>query len=287
MDCRTFHDRLEDFLDGKLSPDEHRAVEEHLRACADCRELDRLVNVDLNLPAVEPPPGLTEAILRRTSGSPCERSRQMLCDYVGASLGPVDAELVRLHVEGCEDCRKLAAVLLRLSEELPLLAELQPDARFVDDVLSMTLPLGTRLSRWLSGTWKSLAQRPRLAWEGAYVGTIVLLMIFGIPNSPLAGVPKKALDLAKVNPVTELSEPVANLETQVTSGVLTAWQATGGKVAATSREVASDVGQVSSATFENIKTDLGTLWNRITSDTETDEDTGSTKDEDTTQGDRS
>jgi anti-sigma factor RsiW len=69
MKCRYARKRLQPLVDGVLTQADAAAIERHLGACAACHaEFERLRLVDGALsgePAVEPPPGMTEAIVRR------------------------------------------------------------------------------------------------------------------------------------------------------------------------------------------------------------------------------
>jgi predicted anti-sigma-YlaC factor YlaD len=251
MDCRSFLDRLEALLDETLGGDARRAVEEHLRECADCRQLLELARSEPDGAAVEPPADLAGSILERTSGPACNGARDRLCDYVDGALPEIDAELVRLHLDGCESCEGLALALTSLTAELPAMAEIEPDAAFVDDVLARTVPWRKRLARRLEKLsavrelWPRVVNRPRFALEAAYVGTMVVVLIFG-PNLPLAGVPRRAIDLVRARPLVESGEArgrIAEVEDRVVSGTRTLWEATGGEVAASSRTVAADLTQ--------------------------------------------
>lgn len=254
MDCLEFQTRLDDLLEGRLGAPDRREAAEHLRRCVSCRELERAARSEPEAAAVEAPPGLAAAILERTSGRGCARARETLCDWVDRRLGEVDAELVRMHLAGCPDCEGLAGALARLSVDLPAMAEREPDARFVDDVLAATLPARRReragaarpgggLTERLSEAWWRLVERPRLAWEGAYVGTLVFLLLFGAPFSPLAGLPERALELVRSNPVRDLAGPASRIEARVSASVRSAWRASGGRALDASRDLASGVGR--------------------------------------------
>ena len=302
MDCRSLLDRLEALLDETLGGDARRAAEEHLGECADCRQLVELARTEPDGSAVEPPGNLAGSILERTSGSACETARDRLCDFVDGSLSGIDVELVRLHLEGCEPCEGLAQALLGLAGELPTMAEIEPDSAFANDVLARTVPLRRRFARRLEKLtsirelWPRIVRRPRFALEGAYVGTLVVVLIFG-PNLPLAGVPQKAIDMIRARPLVEPNEArdrIARIENRVASGVRDIWDATGGEVAAGSRRVATDLAQryertdetrsdlgrragelvdaardadpgAAATALRGIGSDLGTLWERLAS----------------------
>lgn len=272
VDCAGFLETLEGFLEGKLAGAERRAAERHLDRCPSCREIERLARS--GPPVIDPPADLAGSVLELTSGSPCARAESLLCDYVDGRAEKIDAELIRLHVGSCPDCAALSRVLARMSQELPSLAEIAPDPGFLRDVMRATLPvharLAQRLGRWRDA-WQGLLQRPRIAWEGAYLGTFVLALVFGAPGSPLAAVPQKALELARANPVRELKAPVVEIEARVSVGFQDAWQTTGRKA---------------TGTLERIKSDLGTVWDRFASEEENDEDEASPAERGPAQGDR-
>jgi anti-sigma factor RsiW len=295
MDCRSLLDRLEALLDGTLSDDDLRAAEEHLRACADCRSFVELARTEPDGSALEPPADLAGSILERTSGPACDGARNRLCDYVDGSLAELDAELVRLHLDGCRECEGLARALVSLAAELPAMAEIEPDPAFVGDVLARTVPLRKRFARRLEKLasirelWPRVVNRPRFALEAAYVGTLVLVLIFG-PNLPLAGMHRKAIDLVRVAPRVESGEArmrIAEIEDRIVSGTLSLWAATGGEVATDLAaryektggtrhdlrlraddfvEAARSTDPAAAATaLRGIRSDLGTLWERLAS----------------------
>ena len=236
MDCRSFHDRLEDFIDGRLTTSDRRTADEHQLGCPSCREVVEILMAASAAIPREAPPDLTRAILERTSGSACESSRDLLCDFADQSLAPVDAELVRLHLDDCGECSALTGAIARLTEELPELAELAPDAAFVDDVLARTLPWRHRLRRRfpvLADLGGRMVRRPRFALEAAYVCTVVLMLAVG-PRT-LARVPEW-VGRVKTPSTVEL-EITAEMRNRVASGLGELWNVTAGRAAEVSREV--------------------------------------------------
>jgi hypothetical protein len=176
---------------------------------------------NLDLPAMEAPADLAASVLEKTSGPPCDRAHLLLCDHVDGRLPEIDEELVRLHLAGCGDCDALAAALARLKEDLPALAEFEPDANFVGDVLAATTyslpPLPGFWDR-LADAWKRAVLRPRFALEAAYVGTAALLLLFAAPFSPFRELPSQALAAVRETPrivVAEGVEPVREIGEQV------------------------------------------------------------------------
>jgi predicted anti-sigma-YlaC factor YlaD len=216
MDCRDFEDRLEALLDGALDEHERRCCERHLAACGRCRELAETLAA-----AAPPPDDLLGAVLARTSGPACASAESRLCAWLDGELAGADRELMGAHLESCADCRALAAAMTRLAAELPWLAELRPDPGFVAAVLAATLPVQVRLRRWWAAVWPRWVRRPRFASEAAFIATMVLVLVFATPGSPLEAVPTKALGLAKTNPTVRLEAPLAALEEQFSARVTT------------------------------------------------------------------
>jgi hypothetical protein len=138
-----------------------------------------------------------------------------------------------LHLEHCERCSALHATLLWLDHELPRLAELEPGTLLTRAVLEATAPLRRRrrgplehLRQW----WRRAQTRPRFAWEAAYIGTLVLVLLFGTSISPFRQVPQEALAILRVEPVaaiTGTSRRLIDLHGAVGAVGSRAWDATG------------------------------------------------------------
>lgn len=183
MDCRRFEETLFRRLEGVVDPASRRQMTEHAAGCAACRQLEVLAGGDGELPGIEPPAELLAGVLAHTSGAACELAQQRLCEADDLTRTSDDASL-QLHLRTCGDCTRIAAALALLEQQLPLLAEMRPDAGFVDQVLAATrprVPLFERLDAW----WEDLVQRPRLAFEGAYLGTVAIALVVMMPASPL------------------------------------------------------------------------------------------------------
>jgi putative zinc finger protein len=266
MTCGTFIDRLDDFLEGRLDPEDRQAAEEHLRSCASCRELESLV-AGAGAP-VAPPVDLLGAVLARTSGPACASARTRLCDLVDRLLAPADDELVRMHSTGCHECGRLSAALERLTVDLPSLAELQPVGPFVAGVLARTSRRAIPSAGWtarLAAGWRRLAHRPRIAWEGAYAGSILVLLLFGAPNAPFAGVPGKALDLVRTVQVALPPDAAAEQAPRIRTAVRSRWVGTKTRLQDATRDLTTTVKRRSTAAWEGLKEEVGTVWDRIAS----------------------
>jgi hypothetical protein len=275
LTCRTFIERLDDLLEGRLSPAEHRAAGEHLDSCGACRDLKSLV-AEAGAP-VAPPADLLAAVLARTSGPACGSARARLCDHLDRLLASVDDEMVRMHLDGCVECGGLAAALARLATDLPPLAAREPDAGFVADVLARTsrrATLPARFTARLAAGWRRLAHRPRIAWEGAYAGSIMLVLLFGTPNAPFADVPGKALDVVRT---VQESLPAAAVRAEIPRfrpPLRSRWEETRSGIRDATRDLTTALMRRSTATWGGLKKDLGTAWSRIASEETTHADDG-------------
>lgn len=214
-----------------------------------------------------PPPGFTDAVLRATSGPACGSAEERLCDWVDGLLEADDEELVRLHAGSCAACAALARVILAMREDLPALAEMDPGAAFTREVLAASAPLVARrrpLAARLRERWQGILRRPRFAWEGAYIGSFLLLLLFGTPLSPLSGLPRRALVMLSANPVTGIREPVETAEKSVSSRVEWAWAVTSTGVRSTTRKVAGSVAGGSVNAIARVRGGFEDLWSAVT-----------------------
>jgi hypothetical protein len=266
MNCRIFIERLDDLLEGRLGAADRLAAEAHLESCAGCRDWKSLV-AGAAVPAA-PPADLLAAVLARTSGPACGSARVRLCDHVDRLLAPVDDEILRLHLHGCVECGGLATALARLAMDLPPLAEREPGARFVPDVLALTTrraPLPVRWTTRLAEGWGRLAQRPRIAWEGAYAGAIVLAILFGTPSAPFAGVPGKALDLVRAARVSLPAGAVQEQAPRIRLAVRSRWRETKTEIDGARCLLTGGLKKRSCAAWAGLKQEVGTVWSRIAS----------------------
>ena len=71
-----------------------------------------------------------------------------------------------------------------LSQDMPTLARVEPPVDLLERILSRTLPWHSRLARripyWSDAVLQILI-RPRFALEASFIGTMILLVTFGIP----------------------------------------------------------------------------------------------------------
>ena len=179
MDCSSFEELMFAALDGPLAGPDEEARRMHAAGCTRCGALERLMSTEHPVPAAAAPEDLLESILIATSPA-------------------------------------WARTFARLNRELPGLADVQPDAAFVTDVLAATTgaaareaaaaageaaaaprattvpstseeaasfraPRRVRGTDRLAAAWEALLQRPRLAFEGAYIGALALILLVGTP----------------------------------------------------------------------------------------------------------
>ncbi len=170
MDCPRCEELMFASLDGPLSPADEEARSTHAAGCISCRALEKLMLTDAPALHAVPPADFVESVLIATSPG-------------------------------------WARTFERLDSELTELAMAEPDDDFVADVLAATtgMSLGatstaTSGTTWaamadhLAATWDSLLRRPRLAFEGAYVGALVLVLIVGTPAWSLSISPTKFIN---------------------------------------------------------------------------------------------
>ncbi len=185
MDCSECDLQMEKLRQGRLTPEEHLALESHLSSCPACSGLPGAAGDYPESPEHELPDDLTNAILERTSGPACGCARERLCDFVDGRLESNYVEIMSLHLAHCSECAALAAALAEAQQVLPQMCELDPGAGFTSRVLRETSRLRyappavprSGIRQW----WQRLIQRPRFSWEAAYLGTLLLVTLFGNP----------------------------------------------------------------------------------------------------------
>lgn len=119
---------------------------------------------------------LTQAILARTSGSPCQRLQALACDFVDGLLDEGQGSLLRGHMDQCTACAALVAALANAGELLPTMAEVDPGPWFTQRVMRATVYAPRRPAFDLPTAWVKLMHRPRIALEAAYLGAAAGLM---------------------------------------------------------------------------------------------------------------
>lgn len=225
MNCHEFERLLDRIVEGAAPEQTRRDAARHRGACAACRELEEMARASLDARGA-PGQDLTRAVMSLTSGSACGAAGERLAGLMDGALADAERELVLLHLEDCAACEELAATMRWMSGRLPSLAEIDPRAGFTEAVMRRTARRPTRTGlAALKDRWAALMARPRFTWEAAYVGALVVWLLFGAGFAPFNDVPGRALELARINPILALEDRVqpASLGRQ-------AWEVTGGRV---------------------------------------------------------
>lgn len=229
---------------------------------------------------------LIDSILARTSGSACPAARERLAGSgLDLAADPVGEELLRAHLRRCAECEELSRVLAGLDESLPLLASLDPGEEFTARVVARTSARRRPARAWaarLGRALESLLSRPRLAWEGAYLGVVLLAVVFGLPGSPLRSVPGQFLEQLRQDPTAALRASVGALESRVSEESGAVWQSATGRAS----ELADGMARESEKALRSIREDLGTFWGGLSSEEGEGGDTAPTDDSSPAKGDR-
>jgi len=205
MDCRRFEENLERLLTGELSAEESDRAKAHGTSCARCAHLLDIVHGDPHVHELPNEESFVAALLQKTVGSGCARAEANLCAWIDGELDETETSLVRMHVEHCPGCNAVTAALRTLAADLAGMLEIDPGPAFTRDVLARTRaadhsPAVTLAAR-LRDQWQRFLLRPRAAMELATAGSFVLVLLCGLPFSPLREMPRQALQVAQLNPV--------------------------------------------------------------------------------------
>jgi predicted anti-sigma-YlaC factor YlaD len=175
--CSDLLNRLELLLAGNLSESEQPALKAHIEACENCRNLLEVWNGEQK---TKPVGSLADEVLARTSGGACSRVQSMLCDHVDKVLPENDTALVHVHLGHCTDCAQLAAILEESAAVLPQMATLNPGPFLAKAVIAATRPIHppNRMGLLLSRL-SLIFERPRFSLEAAYVGALLIFLVFG------------------------------------------------------------------------------------------------------------
>lgn len=170
-------------IGGRDQLDEHelRAIEDHLATCQEC--------IDALTAGLNDAPEMVGAVMQRLGMDPCAQASLLLASD-DDDRDQTERDLLRGHVEHCEACTQLEAVLLRLDSELPAMAEIDPGGDFIGEVLTITCgaPAPERpLRDWI----ERISLRPRFALEAAYLLAAVLVLVVGV-HRPIEAVVRKS-----------------------------------------------------------------------------------------------
>jgi Putative zinc-finger len=285
MLCRDFEERLERLVTGGLDAADAARCRTHATECATCGELLELASLGAAPGVVEAPPDLVSGVLERTTGGGCAAAEAALCAWSDGAISGEEGRLLAGHLAHCPPCRGLVAALAGLRRDLPRLAILRPEGRFVDDVLRRTLPVSVQLRRWWRAAWPRWVHRPRFASEAAFIGLLVLLLVFATPGSPLEAVPRHALALAQepVQPREILGPPLKALEEGAVNVAETLRESEEARAVAARYEAAVATGERLRGLAVQAGERLGTLWHEAASLLEKGDNEPATQTEDSSE----
>jgi len=232
MDCRRFEENLERLLTGELAAEEADRAAAHYATCARCARLLDIVRGD-HVHDVPNDESFVAALLRKTAGSSCARATANLCAWVDGELDATEADLVQLHVAHCADCAEVTAALHAMAADLAGMAEIDPGPAFTRDAVDRARAALHRpawAARWRE-EWQKLLLRPRASMELATAGCLLLVLLCGLPFSPMRQMPRQALQVAQINPVAAVVASATRLEPAWRDYGLPVWEHSGAPLA--------------------------------------------------------
>jgi anti-sigma factor RsiW len=275
MNCNDAQKRLDALLNGTLPTRERFGVQAHLNGCDECGQMLILLRLD-----GKQAPDLTASILAQTVGDPCEQSRDQLCDLIDLRLESMDRQLMRSHLEHCDDCDTLSNAMLRLKMDLPAMAELEVPAKLTASILQATsgsagaVGWADRLTGWAEKIWV----RPRLAWEAGYLGATLLWFFVSVSGADLQASLPRATD-GTTQTVQKWTQSAGHLGKW-------AWDWTGTQSTTAIDTIKSDIeptiGKVGGSfeqTLKQISGEARRSWTRLTVNDENESETEGEKDD--------
>jgi predicted anti-sigma-YlaC factor YlaD len=230
IDCRAFEARLDEHLRDALSEDERRALEEHARSCPTCRELlvpfARGPRMPVSAGTPDEGEAFVAAVMSRTASTVCRDCEERLDAFLAGDLSPAEVVPVREHLARCVRCREFADLVVTVTRLLPACASAGEDETFVAGVLRATIgtrrPTQARSAPWWS--LRALFDRPRFALEGAYLGTVCLVLGVATPISPWQRAPGEVLTFLRDEPAA-ITRELASLPSRPAPWPVTFWRA--------------------------------------------------------------
>jgi thiol-disulfide isomerase/thioredoxin len=173
--CEWFLSRIDDFGAGRLDEVDFTDAETHLLDCPRC--------LDAWSAWIGEAPDLARSVLEEAGLDPCRQALTEIADS-DKTLSAADNPELAEHLEFCPPCSAVALALEELKKELPKLRNVEPDKRFVSDVVAMTSGSAAKESVWqrFRDRCVEMTRRPRFALETAYVVASLLLVFFGLDS---------------------------------------------------------------------------------------------------------
>ncbi len=142
------------------------------------------------------PATFTRSVLDRLQLDPCAAAQEQLLE--NAWIAPSQPlSLLAQHLQHCESCRALQAALLLSQSGLRVLSHRQAPVGMLERTLQQTMgqPAPQRL-RKLSRLQHWML-RPRFALESAYLGSLLFVLLVGLPVSNAIDVQQLELQLGQ------------------------------------------------------------------------------------------
>lgn len=230
MLCTEFEDRLTDYLEGALVPENHRDSAAHILSCRDCHALLDEVKLTLQAcrtPVEAEPVGLEARILARVAlpaAMTCEEFENYLTDYLDGFLPAPLFHRWESHAKVCTGCadmpgqvvRSIGACYTYINEELAVPVGLHE--RILTATLGTTeaeavkAPLGARIAEWLRGLLD-----PIVSPQFAGVATMLLLAVLVLTNTvstdgSISGMYRATVRLAERTYSKNANTPIKGVE---------------------------------------------------------------------------
>lgn len=141
------------------------------------------------------PPTFTRAVLQRLGLDPCADALAQLIEEPGSD--PSSQSLIAQHLQHCESCRALHAALRLCQTGLPSLSVRQAPAGFLERSLQQTTGRSAPPARRKPSRLQNSLLRPRFALESAYFGSLLFILVFGLPVSYAIDLQRMELQLEK------------------------------------------------------------------------------------------
>lgn len=145
MTCEGFEEYITEYLEGRLTPEQHAEVENHRMTCEACQSLTasvaEIVNTCHSLPKQEPQADLASKIIQKTPHKGqilCEGFEEYITDYLEGTLAHELREKIENHRARCQDCRSLATLVSQISDICHAQPKLDPSAVLIGQILGQT-----------------------------------------------------------------------------------------------------------------------------------------------------
>ena len=198
FDCETIEERLSDYLDALLPPEERSGIATHLEACGECRQLRDMMletrRAARTFPSHPAPSSLASRILAATADEPilsCAEVREHLSERLDRRSAGYGAPL-DTHLAACPECREAREVMAEAMDWAKRIPSREPPRWLAARIVAVTPPLRPKSVREagfdaLAGVRRWFVE-PRIAMS-VFSAVLVLswmTRITGVPLDPSA-----------------------------------------------------------------------------------------------------